>query len=302
MTSDVPPLVGIGAIFIDDIVLPDGQTHMEQLGGGVVHAVMGAAIWDACPGIAAVTGADLPESALTYLGNRLDTRGLHKIDLPQIRAWQIFEHDGTRRELYRVRDTEPFIAGAQPHYLPQVYRKSPAFYLLQDFAGVRKWRAAVDGIVLWEPLQQIMISENLAQMREVLQTCEIDIVSPNLAEAQAIYGDLSPHDLIENLLNDGARIAVLRMGPEGSMVASRENNQEYSIPPVAVKNVIDQTGAGNTYCGAFLLGIVRGKSLSEAAAMGAVAASFCIEQIGALDPEKVSTGQRDQRFKQIVAP
>jgi hypothetical protein len=42
---DKPRMIGIGAVFIDDIVLPSGQTYMGQLGGGVVHALMGAAVW-----------------------------------------------------------------------------------------------------------------------------------------------------------------------------------------------------------------------------------------------------------------
>src|SRR5690606_18658695 len=127
----IPHMVGVGAVFIDDIVLPTGQTYMGQLGGGVVHALMGAAVWGERPGISAIIGSGLPEAALARLKQALDTRGLVTLDIPQIRAWQIFEEDGTRRELYRVSNIVPFITGTQPEQLPAAYRNSRGFYLLQ---------------------------------------------------------------------------------------------------------------------------------------------------------------------------
>ncbi len=296
---NAPNLVGVGGVFIDDIVLPTGQTYMGQLGGGVVHALMGAAIWDERPGIVTLTGYDLPPALRERLECYLDTAGLHQLDIPQARAWQLFEADGARREVYRTPNVEPYIVGPQPAHLPATYHSSQAFYLLQDWDGIRAWRAAISGLVLWEPLQQIMTPGNQERLRETLQACEIDIISPNLAEVQAVFGDLPPEDLIAALLDDGARIAALRMGEQGSLVANQATGERYHIAAVTVGQVIDQTGAGNTYCGALLLGLSRGLSLREAAAMGAVSASFCIEQVGVLDPDTADRKERDQRYQTL---
>jgi sugar/nucleoside kinase (ribokinase family) len=290
-----PRLVGVGAVFIDDIVLPDGTTYMAQLGGGVVHALMGAAVWGERPGITALAGHDLPEQIRQRLEAHFDTRGLHILDLPQIRAWQIFEADGTRRELYRAAVTEPFTRGAQPHHLPEIYRSSRGFYLLQDFDGIGIWAAQLDALIVWEPLQQIMRPGSHALLRAALKTACVDVVSPNLAEAQAVYGQKAPEALAAALLEDGAKAAALRMGPEGSLIAT-QGILAY-IPAFPVSSIIDQTGAGNTYCGAMAAGLIQGKSLEEAARMGAVAASFCIEQRGVLSPEHVSVDERDRRYR-----
>ena len=297
--TDRVEAVGIGSIFIDDIVLPDGTTHMRQLGGGVIHALMGMASWDERPGLVALAGQDLPQTTRSVICQYLDTQGLHFLDIPQIRAWQLCEADGTRRELYRVAITEPFIKGAQPHHLPDDYGTSRAYYLLQDFEGIQAWCQAVEGIVLWEPLQQIMQPGALPELRRCLRTCDIDIVSPNLDEAQAVYGPLSPDSLVNALLEDGAQIVALRMGAEGSLIASPQ--ERFHIPAVPVEHVIDPTGAGNTYCGAFLVGWLRRSHLREAAFMAAVAASFCIEQIGVIDPGKVQLSERDRRYQQLAA-
>lgn len=299
-TPYTPRLVGIGAVFIDDIVLPTGQTFMGQLGGGVVHALMGAALWGERPGIVAVTGQGLPESARERLERHFDTAGLRQLPLPQMRAWQIFEEDGTRRELYRVRDIEPFTQGASPEHLPAHYRNSAGFYLLQGFEGIRAWRAALTGFILWEPLQQVMLPGSRDRLRATLQSCRIDVISPNLTEAQAVYGNLSPDNLLKALFEDGARIVTLRMGEQGSLVGSCDDSRWHHIPAYPVQSITDQTGAGNTYCGGFLQGLLQGKDLTEAAAMGAASASFCLEHIGVLDIANLNVQDRDWRFNHLL--
>jgi hypothetical protein len=295
--QSIPRMVGVGAVFIDDIVLPSGQTYMGQLGGGVVHALMGAAIWGERPGINAVIGSGLPAEALD---RHLDTTGLVRLDIPQIRAWQLFEEDGTRRELYRVKEVEPFIRGAQPPDLPAHYPGTGGFYLLQGFDGIRAWCAAIKGIVLWEPLQQIMVPGNRDAIRSVLQDFPIAIISPNLAEAQAVYGNTSPTTIIHSLFEDGAKGVALRMGEQGSMVATRDTGEHWHVPAVPVNQVVDQTGAGNTYCGGLLWGLISGKTLIEAGTAGAVAASFCLEGVGVVDTTNINLDERDRRYKSGV--
>lgn len=295
-----PRLVGVGSVFIDDIVLPSGQTYMAQLGGGVVHALMGAAIWDERPGIVATVGQGLPQESINRLQQNLDTRGLVQLNIPQIRAWQLFEEDGSRRELYRVKETIPFIRGAQPEHFPPAYAQSQGFYLLQGVDEIREWRKILTGTILWEPLQQIMTRENSTAIRTVLKECQIDIISPNLIEAQAIYGDLSPDELVDGLLADGAKCVSLRMGSEGSIVANQKG-ERWHIPAVKVPDIIDQTGAGNTYCGGFLAGLIQGKSLLEAGIIAAISASFCLEQVGVVDPMLVVQAERDSRYSQSMS-
>lgn len=298
--NEAPALVGIGAVFIDDIVLPTGQTFMGQLGGGVVHALMGAALWgEQRPGIVAVAGQGLPEAARARLERCFDTTGLHTLPIPQIRAWQVFEEDGTRRELYRVRETEPFTQGAGPEHLPPRYRRSQGYYLLQGFEGIRAWREVLPGLVLWEPLQQAMTPGSRGALRKVLRECRIDLISPNLAEARTIYGDLPPEALVNALLDDGAQAVALRLGRHGSLAASQQTDGCLHIPAFPVQQITDQTGAGNTYCGGLLQGILQGQSLEKSAMMAAVAASFCIEQVGVLDISQVSQEERDRRYTQL---
>lgn len=294
-------IVGIGGIFIDDIVLPDGITHMGQLGGAVIHALMGAALWAnpnmVKPGLLGFAGAGFPDDAENLLNTYLDTSGLIRLALPQARAWQVFEHDGTRRELHRVKNITPFVRGPQPADMIDGYHEAQGYYLLQDFEGIRAWSDVLSGVIFWEPSQLVMLPENADVFRRTLHDVHIDVVSPNLIEAKHIYGDLSPDALVDAMLTDGAEIVALRMGEHGSLVAS--TSERFTIPAIAVPHIVDQTGAGNTYCGAMLLGMLDGKDLKEAATMGAVAASFNLETMGVMIPDGKKWSKRDSRLHSL---
>lgn len=294
-------IVGVGAIFIDDIVLPDGTTHMGELGGGAIHALIGASLWAKHTGLSGFYGQDLPADILPYLSQHMNIEGLIELDIPQMRAWQLFEEDGRRTEVHRVSITQPFTEGTQPHHLPLSYQSASAYYLLQDFEGIHKWIKAIDGFIFWEPNQLVMTSDKRDAMRDVLQTGKIDVVSPNLVEAKAIYGNLSPDDLVHQMLADGAKKVALRMGEQGSIIADKITGEKHHISVINVENIVDQTGAGNTYCGGLLAGLVQGKSLHTSAIMGTVCASFCLETIGVLKPEHINSQECNNRVQALMS-
>ncbi len=294
-----PDIIAIGSIFIDDIVLPTGQTYMEQLGGAAVHAAMGMALWHDNVGINAVHGNNLPQHIPERLAKHLDIRGLFQLDIPQIRAWQLFEEDGTRRELYRVKITEPFIYAAQPEHCPEAYRHAKSYYMHNAANSLSAWLKILpkSSLILWEPLQQILNAEHGTTVRDALNRHSGHrlIVSVNLVEAITIYNEREPSTLVKQLHDDGAGVVMLRMGQSGSIVS--DGTAQWHIPAITPETLVDVTGAGNTYSGALLAGLTEGRSLAEAGCMGAVAASFCIEERGFLDLSRVSIAERDRRLR-----
>jgi sugar/nucleoside kinase (ribokinase family) len=145
----------------------------------------------------------------------------------------------------------------------------------------------------------VMAPGALGSFRAVLRECPVDLVSPNLLEAQAIYGPLSPEELVSAMMQDGAAAVALRLGDEGSIVADATTGGPVRVKAVRVARVVDAIGAGNTYCGGLLAGIVQGRGLKAAAAQGAVSASFCIESRGAIMPREVDSRERDRRLAEV---
>ncbi len=93
----------------------------------------------------------------------------------------------------------------------------------------------------------------------------------------------------------GAPIALVRMGSLGSVIAyptlssdstspSPHSPQSYRVtlvPAVSGLTVVDETGAGNAMCGAFLVALtISGNDHVEAAVAATACASLAVEQVG----------------------
>ena len=274
-----PAFLAIGSIIIDDIVYPDGRTSMGVLGGGGTHAAYGIAFTGEKPGLVGLVGGDLPGDIRARLEADFDIASLVWTHHPQARGWQIFEWNGVRNEIFRVEVIEPFMYGPAPDEIPASFANLRGFTLLRGPEHVASWRARIpDATLLWEPVRVFMLS---ADHEAFLQgIAHADIVSPNLHEAQTMYGIQDEREIIRRLLADGVKVAALRMGELGSLVARGGEGRAHYIPAVKVDAVVDQTGAGNTYCGGFLVGFCREGDVAEAGCYGAAAASFTLETVG----------------------
>jgi len=222
------------------------------------------------------------------------------LDVPQARAWQVFEWDGRRTEIFRVDVLEPFLTDPQPEHVPGAYEAARGLHLLRPAGDVAGWRARFPAAtILWEPSQHFMVAGHLPQFRAALPL--VDIVSPNNLEAGLIYGLDDPADLVRAMLDDGARVVALRQGADGSLAARADQPGLIHLPAVPVAEIVDQTGAGNAYCGGFLAGwLATGGDLLAAACYGGTAASFALEVTGVLDPSAVGPAERERRRRWLA--
>ena len=132
------------------------------------------------------------------------------------------------------------------------------------------------GPLLWELLADAAVPDRLADIASAL-ACT-DIVSLNLAEAHALFGEVSPHEAIDRLLGLGAAVVVVRLGADGAGAADRRLRLQVRPPALTV---VDETGAGNSFCGGFLAGwCLRPGDLAHALRCAAGAASCTLGRFG----------------------
>jgi adenosine kinase len=89
---------------------------------------------------------------------------------------------------------------------------------------------------------------------------------------------MSKTGLPKNALLRRAGAIIVTLGALGSQVSTPQG--EIKIPTVKPKKVEDPTGAGDSYRGGLISGLVRGKNIKECALMGSVCASFAVECYG----------------------
>lgn len=289
--------IAVGSVIIDDIVYPDGRTSMGALGGGGTHAACGMALAGERPGLIALVGKDLPTGIRARLERDFDVSGLVWSAHEQLRGWQIFEWDGKRNEIFRVDVVAPFQFEPLAESPSIPFAAAKGITLLREPSYVAGWRRRFpQAVLLWEPIRSFMMSGDHEGFREGIP--HADIVSPNLLEAQTVYGIEDELEILRRMLADGVGVAALRMGERGSLLAEQGSGSAYFIPPLPVEAIVDQTGAGNAYCGGFIVGWCRQQDLATAGCYAAAAASFALETVGAADIPPQRELAWNKRFEQ----
>jgi adenosine kinase len=82
---------------------------------------------------------------------------------------------------------------------------------------------------------------------------------------------------LEGLLQKAGAI-IVTLGESGSRVYNGKKTTE--IPSVTADKVEDPTGAGDSYRGGLISGLVRGLDLEQSARLGSVCSSFAVESYG----------------------
>jgi 2-dehydro-3-deoxygluconokinase len=107
------------------------------------------------------------------------------------------------------------------------------------------------------------------------------IALPGLDDALALTGLTDPDAIADFYLRLGPPIVVLKMGAAGTLLATPEGRTR--IPPFPCRPV-DATGAGDTFCGAFLARTIAGDTPLAAARYAACAAALSTNGYGAVPP------------------
>ena len=114
------------------------------------------------------------------------------------------------------------------------------------------------------------------EMLELIEK-EVDIVFLNEEEAKSLY-ESTPQAAFDKL-QSLVETVVVKLGKDGSMAA---RNGETACAGIYPANLIDTTGAGDSYAAGFLYGYVNGFSLEQSAQLAARVASACVSQLGAV--------------------
>jgi len=112
------------------------------------------------------------------------------------------------------------------------------------------------------------------EIRELKKSLKyVDVLLPNLRDAEIIIGRKPLAETAHSLLQLGPKIVGLKASDKGSYFASKEESGY--IPPFKVR-VLDTTGAGDIFGGAFTYGWLKGWKPKKIATFANAASAFGI--------------------------
>jgi sugar/nucleoside kinase (ribokinase family) len=99
-----------------------------------------------------------------------------------------------------------------------------------------------------------------------------DYLLPNQDETQRLGRADELNKQMDALLELGCGAVIAKLGPQGSRYRDRNQSLDQAAPNISPEEIVDTTGAGDSFNGGFLSGILAGKTPAKALQMGNAAA------------------------------
>ncbi len=274
---------------------PDGAQHyLEGHGGDTSNAAIAAARQGASVGYITALGQDMPGDSFLRLWARegVDTTTVIRTDRYQTGVYFV-THDAAGHHFlhYRTHSAAAMyaasdlprdaIAAARILYVSGISQGISASACDAVFAAIALARqhgvqVAYDTNYrprLWPPARASAVMH--AAMAQA------DYAFPGMDDVHTLTGLTDPDAMLDFYLALGCKVVVLKMGEAGACVATVDARVRIPRHPITC---VDATGAGDTFCGAFLARILAGDVPVQAARYAAVAAALKCTGYGAVGP------------------
>ncbi len=274
------PLIVVGSVAIDNVETPL-ERRDNLLGGSATHFSYAASFFTSVR-LVGVVGADWPEQHTEMLNSRgIDTSGLHVVADGKTFTWTGRYHDNMNDR--DTLDVQLNVFGEFDPVLPEQYRRAKYVFLANGVPAVQmkvlsqvpgRRLAVADTMDLW-------INTAREDLDELLK--QLDGLVLNDSEAKLLTNT-------ENLVTAGHRVremgpkfVVIKKGEHGAMFFGE--HETYVLPAFPTTDVIDPTGAGDSFAGG-MMGYLAEQdnfdpaTLKTALAYGILVASYNVEGFG----------------------
>ncbi len=289
----------VGSVAYDNLETPAGRRE-NVLGGAATHFSTAASFFTTVH-IVGVVGGDFEREHIDFL----ESRGINLTGLKVVADGKTFRWDGHYLKDINQAETLATELGVFAKFDPELtdhHRRRPLLFLanihpvlqlkvLEQMEGPRL--IAMDTMNLW------IDTEREALMKVI--RCA-DMIFVNDAEARSLTGENNVTVAARKIMEWGPKYVVVKRGEYGALVYSGE--KVFSVPALPLEEVVDPTGAGDTFAGGFLGYLARVGSFDEmamrrAAVCGSVMASFQVEDFGLERLKRLTHDEIDARFREF---
>ncbi len=287
----------VGSVGYDTISTPKGQ-RKGILGGSANYFSMAASMY-APVRVVGVVGDDYQAEHRQMLEARgVDIKGLQTVSGKTFTWEGKYEHDMNEAET--IATNLNVFENFHPS-IPQEYRDSKVVFLanidpplqLQVLEQVKSPRlVAADTMNFW-------IQSKKSELLKVLE--RIDVLLINEGELRQLTQSWNTVQAAKDVLKMGPKAVVVKRGEYGFMMYTE--NQYFILPAFPVAEVVDPTGAGDTFAGGFLGHLAQldrdfsREDLKQACVHGCLLASFTVQDFGLEGLRRVMPKDVEQRLR-----
>ena len=290
----------VGSVAYDSVATPTGRRD-HQLGGSATYFSVAASYFSDV-GVVAVVGKDFRKSDCDLLESRgVDLSGLQFAD-GRTFHWSGEYADDMNTAI--TRDTQLNVFENFKPTLTAEQALSPHLFLANinpalqhgvlDAMSERPRMVACDTMNLWIDIARPELARLLPRT---------DALLINEAEARQFTGESQLPRAARELLDNGIASLVIKRGEYGVAVFQRDFT--FAAPAIPVVNVIDPTGAGDSFAGGFMgyvsaSGDTSPATIRRATIVGSVMASFTVEAFGLERLAHLAPDDIRQRFDDFI--
>lgn len=267
----------VGSLAFDDVVTRHARVK-NVIGGSALHFSAAASLFSPVR-IVGVVGDDFPLEELEFLRRR----GVNTDGIEVVKGGKTFRWGGEYESDMNIRKTTNLELNVFKYFNPVLddeSRKTEYVFL-----------GNIDPDIQLHLLEQVdnpkfvaadtiecYLADKPDRFREVLKRIQLLII--NDSEARFFTGSHAIISAAKALLDYGPDYVIIKKGEHGSLLVSRD--KFFIVPAYPVENVVDPTGAGDSYAGGTMGYIAMKKSwdfqtLKNAVVYGGLAASFLVE-------------------------
>lgn len=295
-------LIAVGTVAFDAIETPFGKAD-KVVGGAATYITLAASYFVKKSHLISVVGDDFPEEFLATMRER----GIQQDGLQIKRGEKSFFWSGKYHYDLNTRDTLVTDLNVLENFAPKVpvAAQGCEFLMLGNLAPSvqmsvieqlekRPKLVVLDTMNFW---MDVALDELMAVIAKV------DVLTINDEEARQLTGEYSLVKAAQKILTMGPRYLIIKKGEHGALLFDHE--QVFFAPALPLEDVVDPTGAGDTFAGGFIgflahTGNISFENMKRAVIIGSAMASFTCEAFGPERLKNLTQNEIDERIQSFV--
>ena len=294
-------IIIVGTLAFDTIETPFGKVE-RVLGGSAPFASLAAKTKDIECAIISIVGDDFPKKYIDIFKDK-------GIDISQVQIdknGKTFFWEGRYHENMKSRDTLDTQVNVLEKFnpvLPDNFKEIDVLVLGNldpkvQIKVIEQFYKKPDFTML--DTMNFWMDNSLESLKKVIK--KVDLICINDEEVIQLSGCDNLNEGVVSILAMGPKYIIMKRGEYGASVYSSSN--KFTCKSYPVDNVIDPTGAGDSFAGGFASYLAKSKnydfnSISNALIYANVIASFSVEKFGVENMLDLKKNEIDERINYI---